>query len=339
MNVEGFCKYYFNGFNELYNYRKNSVRDNAVAFLKVISYFTIIIPLSFGVIYELSSLFGRINKKTDLTALDTKVNNKAVDQLLSKPTLPENKPTPVIQPAVDPIVNSNIIQTPNSKVVHVYTGDLTDVQKGNLKATLNEDKTLEIGFKQFPNLSFSIRIQDIFNSSAEVIVNAANSHLGGGGGIDGAIHDNGGSDYAKAHKELQKEYNSNYVLGHAAMITSGSIKEKHKIDHVIVVAGPQGESNPQKENELYSCYYNSLLLAHSQNKTSIAFPAISTGIFGFSKDRAASISLKALSDFMDQNPSTCLKTISIHFQSDNSNNLKIYIDACTTTQTLKDELQ
>ena len=94
---------------------------------------------------------------------------------------------------------------------------------------------------------------------------------------------------------------------------------------MIVVAGPSGESNPQKENELYSCYYNSLILAHHEKKEEIAFPSISTGKFKFPKDRAARISLKAIYDFICAYPETRLKTISIHFlPSEKKSNLEEY---------------
>ena len=162
-------------------------------------------------------------------------------------------------------------------------------------------------------------------SKAQVVVNAANTHLGGGGGIDGAIHRQGGAEYAKAHRELQALFKAHYIEGHAAMIGSGSLKEKYNIENVIVVAGPQGAASPSKETELYSCYFNALVLADEQNKTSIAFPSISTGIFGFPKDRAAAISLKAIHDFLDKHPNTRLKTISIHYLPDDPiTNLEIY---------------
>lgn len=217
------------------------------------------------------------------------------------------------------------IQTKTSQTVHAYTHDLTPAEKANLTTAFSNDNTLAIAFRQAPLLSFTIRRQDIFESQAEVIVNAANSHLGGGGGIDGAIHRKGRVEYANAHRALKTQYKSKYVLGHAAMIASGQLKRDHKIDHVIVVAGPQDESTPSKESELYSCYYNSLELAHSQNKKSIAFPSISTGIFGFPKERAAAISLKAAFDFMNLHPHTTLRTISIHFlPTDSRSVLEMY---------------
>lgn len=191
-----------------------------------------------------------------------------------------------------------------------YPGDL--VQPGF--APKREGNSLQININ--PTFNVTIRNQDIFVSGANVIVNAANTHLGGGGGIDGLIHDRGGESYATAHRELQTKYNSSYVEGHASIIQSGMLKDKYVIERVIVVAGPQGESTQEKENQLYSCYYNSLLLAHSNMIKSIAFPAISTGIFGFPMDRAAHISLRAISDFIKYHPDSTVKTISIHFLSD-----------------------
>jgi O-acetyl-ADP-ribose deacetylase (regulator of RNase III) len=164
------------------------------------------------------------------------------------------------------------------------------------------------------HFNVTIRHQNLFESGAQVIVNAANTHLGGGRGIDGAIHTKGGASYAAGHRALQTHYNSQYTQGYAAIIGSGELKQKHNIDDVIVVAGPQGPiRTTQKENELYSCYYNSLVLGHYQNLERIAFPTISTGIFKFPKDKAAAITLRAINDFMDKYPHSTLKTISIHF--------------------------
>jgi O-acetyl-ADP-ribose deacetylase len=214
---------------------------------------------------------------------------------------------------------------PLKRDIRPFTGDLTAAQKAEMQPLFVDDYTLTLTFKQHPNINVTIRRQDIFNSKAQVIVNAANTHLGGGGGIDGAIHRQGGAEYAKAHRELQTLYNSHYVEGHAAMIKSGSLKEKYHIDNVIVVAGPQGAASPSKESALNSCYFNALELADEQHKTSIAFPSISTGIFGFPKDRAAAISLKAILDFLDKHPHTTLKTISIHYlPSEPKTELEIY---------------
>lgn len=305
MDISQVCDRYFSGFQEIKNFRNNSLSKNLMAILKIFSYFTVLIPFGFGI----ASLLGRVSKKTEASTLEKTINGKSKEVLEIKP---------------------NIIETPESKKVRDYTNDLTEEQKTQLKAEFINESKLKISFNTNSEINFTVRREDIFNSKAEVIVNAANTHLGGGGGIDGAIHTKGGEPYAEDHRQLKDRYNSNYVSGYAAMIGSGLLKDKYGINNVIVVAGPIGESTPQNENELYSCYYNSLVLAHDQNKTSIAFSSISTGIYGFPKDRAAAISLKAVYDFVEKFPATNLKTISIHFyHTEPKSNLETYRAAAT----------
>jgi O-acetyl-ADP-ribose deacetylase (regulator of RNase III) len=211
---------------------------------------------------------------------------------------------------------SRIFLTKKSKTVHLYTGDLTNVQS-ILETSEDSQEKLTIRFKEegFQGFQLEIRSQDLFESGADVTVNAANTDLCGGSGIDGATHKKGGALYEQYHqRDLKSLYPQGYVSGHAAMIPSGDIATTHHIPHVIVVAGPQGDATPEKENELYSCYFNSLLLAHLSNKKHIAFPGISTGVFKFPKDRAACISLRAVYDFVSEYPKSSLKTISIHYQ-------------------------
>lgn len=312
MEVADFCKVYLNGFQDISNYEKNNAKTNVLAALKILSYFTVVILLGFAAVYGVASLYGRVSKKEALSSQDKDVNDLAKKRLKLKKT-----------------DQSKIIQTVDSKLVHPYTDDLTLSQKSKIKTNFINVDMLQIDFQEIPNLNVTIRQQDIFASGAQVIVNAANDHLGGGGGIDGEIHARGGLDYMAAHRELQKLYESNYVSGHAALIESGALKKDYNIDNVIVVAGPQGKTSPKKERELYSCYYNSLVLAENQNKTSIAFPSISTGIFRFPQDRAACISLKAIYDFINRYPNTKLKNISIHFLVSYSKaDLDIYKNSC-----------
>lgn len=216
-----------------------------------------------------------------------------------------NGPPPVQLPPIP--TKTNLID---------YPGDLSPEEKSNIeKSDINFEQnksTMHIYFHQRPFFNVEIRCQDLFTSSAEVIVNAANSHLGGGGGIDGAIHARGGNSYKQGHAQLQRQYNSNYTLGHAAIIPSGDIANTTSITDVIVVAGPQRATSALKEKQLYSCYFNALKLAHEKGKTSIALPTISTGIFGFPKDRGAQISLRAIYSFVLAFPESPLKKISIH---------------------------
>lgn len=309
MKTSDLCKNYFNGFQEIFSFKNNDAKTNILAALKIFSYFTIVIPLGFA---AAASLIGRISKRTHLSPQDQNANVQVKKHVFKNSSQKPDKMAP-----------SKVIEV--IKEEHSYTGDLTPLQKSCLKTNFIDDNTLEIHFPHVPTLNVTIRRQNIFNSHAQLVVNAANTHLGGGGGIDGIIHTKGGPKYKEAHQELQKQYKSQYVSGHAALIESGSLKENHNIDNIIVVAGPQGDATPKKESELYSCYYNSLVVAENQNKTSIAFPSISTGIFGFPKDRAASISLKAIFDFINTHPNTKLKNISIHFlPTDPKTNLENY---------------
>ena len=320
-----FCESYFNGFKDISNCEKNDAKANVLAVVKILSYFTVVIPLGFAAVYGAASLYGRVSKKESLSPQDKNVHDQAMKQLNSNKVCTND----LKKQDFDKEGPHQITQTLDSKKVHSYTGDLTSSQKLNIKTKFINDNILQIDFPEVPDLNVTIRPQDIFDSHAQVIINAANTHLGGGGGIDGAIHARGGSKYQAAHRELQMLYKSKYISGHAALIESGLLKENCNIHNVIVVAGPQGETNPEKESELYSCYYNSLTLAENQNKTSIAFPSISTGIFGFPKDRAACISLKAIYDFIERHPDTKLKNISIHFLGSRSKtDLEMYKNSC-----------
>ncbi len=312
MQVKTFCKSYFNGFQDVSNYKKNDAKTNVLAVLKIFSYFTVVIPFGFSVAYGTAYLYARVSKKESLSSNDKRVNVQGRKHL-----------------KLNEISEDQIIPPCDSKLVHSYTGDLNLLQKSKMKANFIDDNTLKIVFKKARRFNVTIRQQDIFSSNAQVIVNAANTQLRGGGGIDGAIHKKGGHKYKAAHRELQVQYKSKYVSGYASLIKSGSLKADYNIDNVIVVAGPKGETSPEKEDQLYSCYYNSLVLADNHNKTSIAFPSISTGIFGFPKDRAACIFLKAIYDFINKHPNTKLKKISVHFLvSKLKTDLEIYKNSC-----------
>lgn len=297
VDINNVCASYFNGFHDIYHCKENTFTTNALALIKIISYFTALIPIGFGVVYGLSSLIGRINKRTDLSEVDRGIVHQANKQLSQKE------------------LKKDLTITPNAiQLLHEYSGDLEEIEKKKLGVSEKDANTLAISFLEFPDVSFTVRNQDLFQSGAEVIVNAANTHLGGGSGIDGAIHQKGGLSYQNAHKALKAYYKDGYTRGYAAMIESGDLKKDHGIDHVIVVAGPKGKNvTSQETKELYSCYYNSLELAHREHKTKIAFPSIGTGLFGFPLEVASEVSIKAVYDFIKKYPDTALKTISIHF--------------------------
>jgi len=133
---------------------------------------------------------------------------------------------------------------------------------------------------------------DITEEEVDAIVNAANENLIHGGGLALAIVKKGG-------QIIQEESNKiGYCPPGKAVITSGG---NLKAKFVIHAVGPIWKGGKYSEDEiLYSAVRSSLLLAHEKNLKSISIPAISTGIFGFSKERASSTILKAIKDFINE---------------------------------------
>lgn len=134
---------------------------------------------------------------------------------------------------------------------------------------------------------------DITKIEAEAIVNAANSSLMGGGGVDGAIHRAGGPAILEDCKKIVARQGS-LPTGEAVITTAGNLPAKY----VIHTVGPVWNGGKKdEEKKLANCYTNSLQLALKNKFQSIAFPNISTGIYRFPKDKAAQISIRAIKEF------------------------------------------
>ena len=138
---------------------------------------------------------------------------------------------------------------------------------------------------------------DITRFEGDAVVNAANSSLMGGGGVDGAIHSAGGPEILKECKEIRNtDYPDGLPAGEAVLTTAGKLPARH----IIHTVGPVWHGGGQGEDEtLAKAYRNSLRIASERGLDSIAFPAISTGIYGFPKERAAEIAYREIKDFLD----------------------------------------
>jgi len=146
---------------------------------------------------------------------------------------------------------------------------------------------------------------DITMITADAIVNAANTSLLGGGGVDGAIHRKGGAEILEdciLIRNKQGGCNS----GEAVITRAGKLPAQH----VIHTVGPVWNNNTNNENALLeSCYLNSLNIAQSNGLTSISFPNISTGIYKFPKDKAAEIAFATLRKYLKLQRNTSIKEI------------------------------
>ena len=140
-----------------------------------------------------------------------------------------------------------------------------------------------------------IKTGDITKENVCAIVNAANSSLMGEGGVDGAIHRAGGPEILEECHIIRKErYPDGLPTGEAVATTAGTMSA----DYVIHTVGPiYNQCGNNCKSLLASCYVNSLIVAGELGCKSIAFPAISTGIYGYPKDEAASIAYEAVERF------------------------------------------
>jgi O-acetyl-ADP-ribose deacetylase (regulator of RNase III) len=159
---------------------------------------------------------------------------------------------------------------------------------------------------------------DITKQEADAIVNAANSGLMGGGGVDGAIHRAGGPAILEECKKIIRKI-GRLDPGKAVITTGGNLKAKH----VIHTVGPLWQGGLGNEQEvLKSCYQECLKLARVKGLRSIAFPSISTGAYGYPMDKAAMTALDTVMDFMESKDGEGLDSVTFVLWGDDA--LKTY---------------
>lgn len=148
-------------------------------------------------------------------------------------------------------------------------------------------------FKIGPTVFF-LEEGDITQQTTEAIINAANSRLAGGGGVDGAIHRAGGPAIMEECRRI-----GGCPTGQAVITTGGHLKA----NYVIHTVGPIYQRGSKGEAQLLaSAYRESLKLAHKKGIRSVAFPSLSTGAYGYPLDQAAQIAVKTVGDYLRENP-------------------------------------
>lgn len=153
---------------------------------------------------------------------------------------------------------------------------------------------------------------DITKLNVDAIVNAANSELKGGGGVDGAIHRAGGPRIMEECRKI-----GGCPTGEAVITTAGDLPAKK----VIQTVGPiWNGGNNQEKSLLKNAYKNSLKLAEENRFQSIAFPNISTGVYGFPKRLAAAIAVETTQEFLIAQKST----LEVYFVCFDDENFSIY---------------
>lgn len=147
---------------------------------------------------------------------------------------------------------------------------------------------------EIKNVPVEFIMGDITHEKVDAIVNAANSTLLGGGGVDGAIHAAGGPLILEQCREL-----GGCATGEAKPTTAGSLSAKH----IIHTVGPVYQGGQFNESQLLAdCYSNSLQIAHQLECHSIAFPAISCGAYGYPVEEAAKIALQSVNNTLQKCP-------------------------------------
>lgn len=152
--------------------------------------------------------------------------------------------------------------------------------------------------KKYFNDRIVVQSDDITTMDVDAVVNAANSSLMGGGGVDGAIHKKGGPEILEECKKIRSQrYPEGLPAGKAVVTGAGDLPA----EHVIHTVGPVWNGgNSGEEQTLAEAYRNCLSLASETGLKTLAFPAISTGVYGFPKQKAAEIAYREITSFLGE---------------------------------------
>jgi len=171
-----------------------------------------------------------------------------------------------------------------------------------------EKPIMEVSINQ---AKLSIIQGDITRQATDAIVNAANSSLMGGGGVDGAIHRAGGPTILEECKQIVARQ-GRLPTGKAVITTGGNLKAKF----VIHTVGPIWHGGSQGEAELLaSAYRESLKVAAENNLSSVSFPSISTGAYGYPVTEAAEVAIKTVMTFLKEQNTSIKEVVFVLFDS------------------------
>lgn len=185
----------------------------------------------------------------------------------------------------------------------------------NSKDFLPEDLK-DILKREYAKGNLVLNLGDITKIDVDAIVNAANETLLGGGGVDGAIHSAAGPELLEECKTL-----GGCKTGEAKITKGYNLLAKN----IIHTVGPVYNSGENVEKLLSECYGNSLKLASENNIKSIAFPGISTGVYGYPKKEASKIAIKSVLSFLKKFPQE-IKIIFVSFDEEAFNIYKNIFD-------------
>jgi O-acetyl-ADP-ribose deacetylase (regulator of RNase III) len=162
-----------------------------------------------------------------------------------------------------------------------------------------ENRMREVTDRAIGGIRLVLAQGDLTQAAVDAIVNAANSSLTGGGGVDGAIHRRGGPEILEACKRLRAEqWPDGLPTGEAAITPGGRLAAKW----VIHTVGPVYSRKPDVPHLLARCHESTLAIARDRLLETIAFPAISTGIYGYPLEEAAPIALGTVARVLAAEP-------------------------------------
>ena len=171
-----------------------------------------------------------------------------------------------------------------------------------------DKQAMEVSINQ---TKLSIIQGDITKQATDAIVNAANSSLMGGGGVDGAIHRAGGPDILEDCKQIVSRQ-GRLPTGKAVITTGGNLKARF----VIHTVGPIWQGGSSGEPELLaSAYRESLKVAAESNLSSVSFPSISTGAYGYPIAGAAKVAIRTVASFLKERVTSIKEVVFVLFDS------------------------